>query len=543
MLLDSKYLCFGLLGAFVLLFVNSLIKRPKEPLPPGPRPAPLIGNLHQLPKTFQWLHLYNWSKEYGPVMYLSMGGQSLVVLSSHQAARDLLSRRSARYSDRPRMVMAAELVCKGMHLLFRQYDERYKLHQRMESPLLTVRSVATYRPLQDVESRQLLFDVLGDGDKHGEKGVDFHHHFERAMASTIYCLNYGYRLKTGYEKALQDAKAVQAAFARTAEVGAYIVDAFPSLNRLPRCLAPWKREADELYELERQLHVGNLDKGLSSRGWNFSKHMKDSPEAQEMGKEELAFDLGILSDAALDTSTVALDWFIVAWVTSGSEFVAKAQQLLDEVVGRDRLPTFEDRPKLAYIDAIACETLRWHPVAPGGVPHFTKTQDNYKGYHIPANSVILPNHFAITRDESVFGENTDAFRPERWLAEDVQDKEQHIDPGGWNKTALKDLPLTAFGFGRRICAGRVIARNQLFIQMARMLWAFDVEAGVVNESTGERHKVHHMDCTEGLVALPKPFRAVMRPRGQWVRDVITKSGTTHGLDHSEILDGVKEQRG
>ena len=30
----------------------------------------------------------------------------------------------------------------------------------------------------------------------------------------------------------------------------------------------------------------------------------------------------------------------------------KAQLLLDEVVGKDRLPSFEDRPKLAYIDAI-----------------------------------------------------------------------------------------------------------------------------------------------------------------------------------------------
>lgn len=72
-----------------------------------------------------------------------------------------------------------------------------------------------------------------------------------------------------------------------------------------------------------------------------------------MPEVELAFDLGILADAGLDTSTVALDWFIVAWITSGSRgWVKKAQQLLDEVVGKDRLPNFEDRPKLAYIDAI-----------------------------------------------------------------------------------------------------------------------------------------------------------------------------------------------
>lgn len=330
----------------------SLVRRPPETLPPGPKPAPLIGNIHQLPKNLPWLHLYHWSKKYGPVMHLSMGGQPLIVLSTNKAARDLLSKCSARYSDRPRMVMAGELVTKGMHMLLRPYDDRYRLHQRMEAPLLNLRAASFYRPLQDVESRQLLFDVLGEWDKYGEKGIDFHHHHERAMASTIYCLIYGYRLNTGYEKELMDAKKVQAEFARTGQVGSYIVDSFPSLNHLPRFLAPWKREAEGLYELERQLHLGNLEKGLANPGWNFSKHMKVSPEGKDMPTEELAFDLGILADAGLDTSTVALDWFIVAWITSGTQWVKKAQKLLDAVVGRDRLPAFEDRPRLAYIDAI-----------------------------------------------------------------------------------------------------------------------------------------------------------------------------------------------
>ncbi|KAM5343546.1 hypothetical protein ACJ41O_012083 [Fusarium nematophilum] len=540
-MLDLRSLGLGLLGTVIIWrLISYLLACRKGPLPPGPKPAPLIGNLHQLPRSLQWLHLYHWSKQYGPVMHLSMGGQPLIILSTHQAAHDLLNRRSARYSDRPRMVMAGELITKNMHMLLRPYDERYKLRQRIEAPLLSLRSASTYRPLQDAESRQLPFDVLGEWDEFCDKGVDFHRHFERAMASTIYCLNYGYRLKTGYEKELLDGKRVQTEFARTGQVGAYIVDSFPSLNHLPRFLAPWKKEAEGLYELERQLHVGNLRKGLGNRGWSFSKHMEKSPEAKDMPEEELAFDLGILADAGLDTSTVALDWFIVAWITSGSRWVHKAQQLLDEVVGGERMPTFEDRPKLAYVDAIASETLRWRSVVVGGVPHFTKTEDTYMGYHIPANSIVLGNAFAITRDESVFGKEADTFKPERWLADVVEGKEPSIDACGFNTTALKDLPHTGFGFGRRVCTGRIIARNQLFIQMARMLWAFDVQAGVV-KATGERHKVDDRDCTEGFVTLPKSFRAEMRPRGPWVRDAILRSGTTHDLDYAEILDAAKRE--
>jgi cytochrome P450 len=44
----------------------------------------------------------------------------------------------------------------------------------------------------------------------------------------------------------------------------------------------------------------------------------------------------------------------------------RAQQELDSVLGRDRLPTFEDRPRLPYIDALCKEVLRWHMVIPLG---------------------------------------------------------------------------------------------------------------------------------------------------------------------------------
>jgi cytochrome P450 len=44
----------------------------------------------------------------------------------------------------------------------------------------------------------------------------------------------------------------------------------------------------------------------------------------------------------------------------------RAQQELDSVLGRDRLPTFEDRPRLPYIDAMCKEVLRWRMVIPLG---------------------------------------------------------------------------------------------------------------------------------------------------------------------------------
>lgn len=48
--------------------------------------------------------------------------------------------------------------------------------------------------------------------------------------------------------------------------------------------------------------------------------------------------------------------------------VRLAQAHIDSVVGRERMPTFGDRSKLPYIDAIVKEVLRWRPVGPIGLP-------------------------------------------------------------------------------------------------------------------------------------------------------------------------------
>ena len=53
-------------------------------------------------------------------------------------------------------------------------------------------------------------------------------------------------------------------------------------------------------------------------------------------------------------------------MTLHPEVQRRAQAELDSVTGGTRLPTYEDRQKLPYIEAIVKEVLRWHPVVPGG---------------------------------------------------------------------------------------------------------------------------------------------------------------------------------
>ena len=70
-------------------------------------------------------------------------------------------------------------------------------------------------------------------------------------------------------------------------------------------------------------------------------------------------------------------------MTLHSHVQEKAQAEIDRVIGTDRLPTFEDRPSMPYVEAMYKEVMRWRPIAPLGVPHYTTSDDMYKGFYIP----------------------------------------------------------------------------------------------------------------------------------------------------------------
>jgi Cytochrome P450 len=72
--------------------------------------------------------------------------------------------------------------------------------------------------------------------------------------------------------------------------------------------------------------------------------------------------------------------FIVATLVR-PEIQTMAQEELDAVTGRERLPTFEDRPRLPFVDAISKEVLRWRPVTPlGEFPTKHSSQEATRGY-------------------------------------------------------------------------------------------------------------------------------------------------------------------
>ena len=159
-------------------------------------------------------------------------------------------------------------------------------------------------------------------------------------------------------------------------------------------------------------------------------------------------------------------WWTLAMIAY-PETQSRAHAELDAVVGRDRLPTFADYPHLPYVRAMVKEILRWRPPAPLAAPHRLMEDDWYEEMFIPKGTICIPNVWHMNHDPEVFGENADHFDPARHL-----DTDGDVAP---SPSDGREEGHVSYGFGRRLCVGRHMANNSLFIDIAIMLWATDIE--------------------------------------------------------------------
>ena len=159
-------------------------------------------------------------------------------------------------------------------------------------------------------------------------------------------------------------------------------------------------------------------------------------------------------------------WWTLAMIAY-PETQSRAHAEIDAVVGRERLPTFADYPRLPYVRAMVKEILRWKPATPLAAPHRLTEDDWYEEMFIPKGTICIPNVWYINRDPEVYGENAEHFDPAR-----------HLETDGDVTPSLSDVREeghVSYGFGRRLCPGRHMADNSLFIDIAMMLWATRIE--------------------------------------------------------------------
>ncbi|THF96327.1 hypothetical protein TEA_015360 [Camellia sinensis var. sinensis] len=189
--------------------------------------------------------------------------------------------------------------------------------------------------------------------------------------------------------------------------------------------------------------------------------------------------------SVLNTSAIALEWAL-AELINNPRVLQKAQEEIDNVVGKHRLVSESDGPNLPYIQAIIKETLRLHPPLPMIIRKSVQDCMVY-GYNIPANSVLFVNIWSIARNPEYWESPLD-FKPERFL------RPENGGPVGLIDVKGQHFQLLPFGTGRRGCPGSSLAMQELPAVLGGMIQCFEWKA--VNQSGVKMNGDGVVDMTE-----------------------------------------------
>ena len=110
---------------------------------------------------------------------------------------------------------------------------------------------------------------------------------------------------------------------------------------------------------------------------------------------------------------------------------AKLQKELDDALGTDDDPvaTFEQVKRLPYLEAVINEGLRIHSTSSMGLPRLVPEGGlTVLGKTFPSGTVLSVPSYTIHRDKSVWGEDSEIFRPERWFENDQETLQKAFNP-------------------------------------------------------------------------------------------------------------------
>lgn len=319
-------------------------------------------------------------------------------------------------------------------------------------------------------------------------------------------------------------------FSQAAVPMAWAVDVIPALRYLPDSFPgagfkmtarKWRKSIQDTAHIpyrfvRRQMAKGDYQPSYVSKLVQQLERENNGSLSPE-DEHAIIWTAASLYGAASDTIVISLTAFTAA-MAKFPNIQRQAQEELDRVVGITRLPTFEDRKNLPYINALVKETLRWWPIAPMGFPH-TATEDiEYNGLHIPKGSTLLPAVWSFLHDPAVYPD-PESFNPGRFLP-----PRNEPDPA-----------VEIFGFGRRICPGRFFADAGLYLNVARSLAVFNIRKAV-----GEDGKEVEVDVrpTPGILAYPAPFGFCIEPRNARCVELINWVEREIEVGDARLLEGL-----
>ncbi|XVF43377.1 hypothetical protein PTKIN_Ptkin02bG0035500 [Pterospermum kingtungense] len=449
---------------FLILLVSLLIwlkiaKGKKLNLPPSPPKLPIIGNIHQLGK-LPHRSLRDLSAKYGSLMFLQLGHNPTIVVSSAEMAREIVKNHDIAFSSRPSTTAANILLYGCTDVGFAPYGEYWRQVRKIcVVELLSLRRVHSYQFVRDDEV-ELVMNQIHHASVKG-KSVNLTEMMMAVSNNIVSRCAIGQKIeeeKDGNIKFGQLTRREQILLASFC-----VGDMFPYLKWLDVLTGLIPR----LNATSRDLNAV-IDKIIEERRASSLDHMDFVSmllQLQKDGTLEMDFTQDNLKAVILDmfvggteTTSTTIEW-AMAELLKNPDIMKKVQEEVRNVVGKKPKVDVKDTNQMEYLKCVIKETLRLHPVAPLLVPRKTTASVKLGGYDIPSNITVIINAWAIQRDPK-WWEKPEEFIPERFENNPVDFKGQ-------------DFHFIPFGCGRRICPGIQFGVASIEYLMANLLYWFD----------------------------------------------------------------------
>ncbi|XP_048500488.1 cytochrome P450 76AD1-like [Beta vulgaris subsp. vulgaris] len=406
---------------FTIIFVSKkLLSKSKSKLPPGPKPWPIIGNIHQLGNK-PHRSAAELSKTYGPIMSLKLGSVTTIVISSPEIAQEMFLKHDLAFSGR---MLPHALTATNHHeysVAFLPICPRWRNLRKIATvQLFTSRQLDASQALRQKKVNELVEFV----QQCCETGVSVD--IGKAaftttlnlLANTFFSMDVASHVSSESQEFKDLVWNVQEEGARP-----NVSDFFPLVKNFD-LQGVYKRSSYYLNKMLRffeEIIDARLSDPMAPKDDVLGILLK-LVEDEELNLNEVKHNLVGLFIAGTSSTSNTLEWAMTELLLN-PEKMKKAQTEIDQILGKDAFIQESDISKLPYIQAIAKETHRMHPATPFLIPHKAVKDDNLWGYFVPKNTQIWVNVWSIGYDPSIWI-NPHSFSPERFLNKETAVKDR-----------------------------------------------------------------------------------------------------------------------